>query len=94
MRRVIAETKVNPRFICRILCQAPPSSLFFFSSCYFEDFIISYLPIFVLAKYRQELLNFSVFLTYIFFCTFKYIFVLHQSRAELQCCVSFRRIAK
>ena len=67
MRRVIAETKVNPRFICRILCQAPSSSLFLFSSCYFEDFIISYLPIFVLAKYRQELLKISVLLTYIFF---------------------------
>lgn len=71
MRRVISETKVNPRFICRILCQSPPSSLFFFSSCYFEDFIISYLPIFVSAKYRQELLKFSVFLTYFFFLYFQ-----------------------
>lgn len=66
MGRVIAEAKVNPRFICGMLCQAPSSSPFFFSSYYFEDFIISYLPIFVLAKYSQELLKISLFLTYIF----------------------------
>ena len=36
---------------------------FGFSSYYFEDFIISYLPIFVLAKYSQELLKISLFLT-------------------------------
>lgn len=62
MGRVIAETKVSPRFICGMLCQPPSSSPFFYFFL-LEDFIISCLPIFVLAKYNQELLKISLFVT-------------------------------